>query len=639
WQLLHGYLETGTLSSENVAIDQAIAERASRLDPETRRVLDVASLIGDRFSIEELSEIGAWDESAVFAAVDILLDLRLFRYATAPGLDLAFAHRLIRDAIGAEIPQTSRPGLHRRIAAVLGRTREAELALVASHYALAGDRKTAYATFAYAARTAMTIFAYGEAADSARRASELAGTERERFDALIQLLDAFRIQTERGVWETAVNEAQRLAEGLTDDDRFEALLRRSRFLESLTTREEQRAVATRMLELSEASGRAVQHMHALLELGRLDTLQGHLHDGVRRLELASEFAPENERGTLVICLALLTHALLRLGELERGARTLERAKEIARTDADPEMRENLMTAELATALVFEDEPTYRRVGEDHLELAAKIGSIAGVGLSLVALAQSALMRGQVAEARRRYAEAGALQESHNLHQNFLSNTINSGVLERELGNFDAAFAQWERAVPIAERLQSVTSIACIKINRGDAYVALGECERAIPLLEEAAAICREAGERRLLCDALVALGAARARTGDAKAGIAMMREAIAFRTEIKAARTLPNDYCFLIDGLLDAGRNDEAAAAAVELRKLYDAAPDGQMFPTYILATLARAADANGDAAGAKRFRDEGQRRFDARMAELPDDATRATYAALAFNRAFAAQA
>ena len=438
WQLLHGFLETGTLSNESVAIDQAIAERASRLDPETRRVLDAASLVGDRFSIEELAEIGAWDESAVFAAVDVLLDLRLFRYATAPGLDLSFAHRFIRDAIAAEIPEKNRPGLHRRIAAVLGRTRETESALVASHYALAGDRKTAYATYAYAARTAMSIFAYGQAAESARRASDLASDERERFDALIQLLDAFRIQTERSVWEAAVDEAQRLAEGLAEDDRFEALLRRSRFLESLTTRDEQRVVATRMLALSEASGRP-DAAHARVA-------------GARAARRASRdictkpFAawswrprshPRSERGVLVNCLALLTHCLLRLGELERGTRVLQRAREIARTNADPEMREDLITAELALALVLEDEPAYRRVGEDHFDLAAKIGSISGVALSLVAMAQSALMRGHVAEARRRYAEARELQESHNLHQNFLSNTINSGVLERELGNFEA----------------------------------------------------------------------------------------------------------------------------------------------------------------------------------------------------------
>ena len=156
----------------------------------------------------------------------------------------------------------------------------------------------------------------------------------------------------------------------------------------------------------------------------------------------------------------------------------------------------------------------------------------------------------------------------------------------------------------------------MKINVGEAHVALGECERAIPELEEAAAICRAAGERRLLCDAIVALGAARARTGDVESGIELIREAIALRTEIKAARTLPNDYCFLIEALLEAGRNEEAATGAAELQKLYQAAPDGQMFPTYILATLARArrGEAGGSAASsAKRFLAEGKAPLEAR--------------------------
>ena len=60
------------------------------------------------------------------------------------------------------------------------------------------------------AHGAWRSLAAGDAAESAAPARERsAGTERERFDALIQLLDAFRIQTERGVWEAAVDEAQR----------------------------------------------------------------------------------------------------------------------------------------------------------------------------------------------------------------------------------------------------------------------------------------------------------------------------------------------------------------------------------------------------------------------------------------------
>jgi DNA-binding SARP family transcriptional activator len=636
WQLLQTFLETGTFSSESVAVDQAIAARAARLDPDTRRVLDVASLVGDRFSVEEIAEIGAWDESDVFAAVDSLLDLRLFRYASAPGLDLSFAHHLIRDAIAAQVPQHGRPGLHRRIAAVLQRTRDADAGLVAAHHALGGNREAAYAAYLYAARTAHTIFAHGDASEFAARAAEFAGDDRERFDALILLLDAYHLDPVNPSVVEAVAGIADAAARLGDDERFEALLRRCRYLDAAALRVEQGVATQALFAAAAISGRDAHRMHALHEIARYEALQGRLHNAVPLLERALEAAPPDERPTTVRCLALLTSALARLGDLEGGTRALERGRAIVREYPDPQTASDLLTADLGMALVLEDEAGYHRVGEEYLEINTKVGSISGTALALTALGQSAHMRGDVTEARKRYAEARDIQKRHGLKQNLLANTINSGLLERELGNFDAALALWDVALPIAERLTSKSSIACCEINSGEALLARGDVATAIPHLERALELCREMGELRLLCDTTIALGCARARSGDLEGGLAMMREAIATRREIKAARTLPNDFCYLIEELLAAGRLDEAVAAAAELRRLYEDAPDKQMFPTRILATLAAVARAGGDPAAAEQFLAEGKRRFDARIAELPDSETRAAYAALDFNRTYA---
>jgi DNA-binding SARP family transcriptional activator len=636
WQLVQGYIETGTFSNESVAIEQAIATRAARLEPETRRVLDVASLVGDRFSIEELSEIGAWDESEVFAAVDSLLDMRLFRYATA-GLDLSFAHRLIRDAVAGEVPAAGRPGLHRRIATVLERTRDAEPGLVASHYALAGDRKAAYRGYMDAARAGLATFAYSDASKQARRAGEFAGNDRERYDALLARLDAGRAGVADADWESAVVELESVVPSMGTDERFEALRRRCRFNEIASRREEHQSSARHLLEFATETGRHEHLMHAHHELGRLHILQGRLQEGVRELEAALDAAPPAERATMVRVMALLTYGLIRLGHLERGAAILHKASAIAIEEADPELQQDLITAEMGMAMVTEDGSAYRAVGERHLELGAKVGSISGYGLALAAVGQSAHMRGDVAEARRRYGEAVGLFESHGLLANYLANTINSGVLERELGNFDEALARWTRALPIAKKLASATSIACCEINVGDALLARGDITEAIVHLEAGAAICAETGELRLAADALVMLGSARTLSGETKIGVGLMREAIEVRTNIKAVRSLPNDFCFLVEGLLHAGMIEEATAAAAELRTLYEAAPQNQVFPTRILATLASAARATGAAADAKHFLMEGKRVLKARLAELPDDATRATYSALSFNAALLA--
>jgi DNA-binding SARP family transcriptional activator/tetratricopeptide (TPR) repeat protein len=639
WQLVQGFIETGAFSSESVAIDQAIAARAARLEPDTRRVLDVASLVGDRFSIEELAEIGAWDESEVFAAVDTLLDLRLLRYATAPGLDLAFAHRLIRDAISAEMPAHGRAGIHRRIAAVLERTRDADAGLVAAHYALAGNRKAAYAGYMYAARSAIATFAIADAIEYATRAIDLSDGDRERFDALTVLLDTGRGSVKTKNWEARVNELEAAAQTLGDDERFEAKNRRCRFLETALRRDEHEAMAAELVAFSEATGSMLHRMHAYHEVGRLAILRGQLREGVDAMDTAVDAAPVAERDLTVQCLTLLSYGLLRLGELERGTEALRRGQAIANEDANPEMQQDLMTAEMGQASVLEDEALYREVGERHLALAAKVGSVSGYGLALASLGQSATMRGDVAGARKHYGEAVELFDRHGLTANYMANMINSGVLERELGNFDVALERWEKMLPVARELKAQTSIACCAINIGEALLARGDVAQALPKLEEALAICRKSAELRLVADAAIALGSAQVRSGHTETGVALMREAIAMRIKIGASRTLPNDYCFLIEALLDLERIEEAAAAAVELQTVYAAAPDKQMFPTRILAALARSAEASGAKAAAKRYLSEGRRRFAARMGQLPDDATRATYAAMDFNRIYGVRA
>ena len=640
WQLLQSFLETGSLSEERVAIDRAITSRAARLPAETRRVLDVASLIGERFSVEELAEIGAWSENEVVAAIDALLDLRLLRFTTAPGLDLSFAHRVIRDAISAEAPAAGRPSLHRRIAAVLGRTRDGDAELVASHHALAGDRRAAYDGYLQSARVASAIFASDDAARRARRAFELASDDRERFDALIACLDAYRMSTNSRDWEEVARDAQSLAASLGNDERFEELRRRCRFLEMAARPHEHRAAAEEMLAVSEATRRPEHRMHALHQLGRIDVVMGRPQEGVVRLEAALEAAPPAEAAQIAKLLAFLAYAYARLGETERSAHAIERLRAMVHGDDNPEIEAESLIADYYPAFASEDETAYRELGERYFKISAKLGNISGSVAGYTLLAQAAYMGGDIADARARFGEAIELAQRHGLMQSFVMNTINLGCMERDAGNYGTALSHWEGVLPLALQLGAKSSHACILLNVGEALLAQGDAARAIEKLEPALRLCREVAEPRLICGAATALGAAKARLGEREAGFALMREAIDLRRSTSGGtRALSSAYFYLIDELLDAGNAAEASAAASELLELYRAAPTDPMFQSRNLAVLARASRANGDDSAAERFFNEGRERFAARMAQLPDEETRAAFAALAFNRIYSAAA
>ena len=553
WQLLQSYLETGSLSDDGVAIEQAITRRAARLPDATRRVLDVASLIGDRFSVEELAEIGAWSENDVVAA-----DRRparscgLLRSTTAPGLrSVVRASPYPRRDRGRSFRRPRRPALIGGSLPYSGIRATATpnwSPRITPWPAIARRRTPA---ISWPARDALAIFANDDAARRARRALDLASDDRERFDALLAALDAYRMSTNSRDWEEASRRAQSLAGGLDNDARFEELRRRCRFLEICARPDENRAAAREMVAVAEATQRPEHRMHAFYQLGRVDVLQGVPQPGIVHLEASLDAAPSSERAHVAKCLAFLAYALARLGETERaGARDRNGpcARDGPRTIRIPKSKPKRSSPISIPSSPERTKREYRQLGERYFKISARLGNVSGTVAGHTLLAQAAYMGGDIAGARARFGEAIEMAERHGLTQSFVMNSINLGCMERDNGNFAAAMAHWERMLPVALQLGAKSSHACILLNQGEAMLALGDTVRAAEILEPALALCRQVGEPRLISGAATALGAAKARLGEAEAGFALMREAIALRrSTMPAGRGRSSSARLLLD--------------------------------------------------------------------------------------------
>jgi ATP/maltotriose-dependent transcriptional regulator MalT len=332
--------------------------------------------------------------------------------------------------------------------------------------------------------------------------------------------------------------------------------------------------------------------------------------------------------------------LARLGETERSAQAIERLRAMVRDDPSPEIEAETLIVDFYPAIAREDESECRKLGERYFKISARLGNVSGTVAGHTLLAQAAYMGGDIADARARFGEAIEMAERHGLTQSFVMNSINLGCMERDTGNFAAAMAHWERMLPLALQLGAKSSHACILLNQGEATLAQGDAVRAAEILEPALALCREIGEPRLVGGAAIALGAAKAALGDRNAGFALMHEAIGLRrSSVGGTRALASAYAYLIDASLAAGDAGGAESAAAELLDVHRGGAADAMFSTRNLTLLARVASASGDAAAAARYANEGRERFATRMAELPDDETRAAFAALAFNRDYRAAA
>lgn len=120
-----------------------IASRIDRLEPAAKRMLCAAAVIGSRFGVDLLNELG------IEPAIADLLDAQLIdqvRFTAQP--EYAFHHPLIRAVAYESQLKSDRAHMHRRIAASIVRgssgADDRRAAVIAEHLDAAGDHRAAY---------------------------------------------------------------------------------------------------------------------------------------------------------------------------------------------------------------------------------------------------------------------------------------------------------------------------------------------------------------------------------------------------------------------------------------------------------------------------------------------------------------
>ena len=171
--------------STNEAADFAIpdnlrsllAARMDRLEEATRATLQMASVIGRNFYYRVLQAV---DEgtSDLDKNVGTLLRLDMIReMARVPEIEYSFRNPMTQEAVYKTILLKRRREFHRRVGEAMVELYPDRLeglyGLLAHHFALAGEREKAIEYSRKAAKQAMAVYAYDDAAQNLRAALEL----------------------------------------------------------------------------------------------------------------------------------------------------------------------------------------------------------------------------------------------------------------------------------------------------------------------------------------------------------------------------------------------------------------------------------------------------------------------------------
>jgi serine/threonine protein kinase/tetratricopeptide (TPR) repeat protein len=211
-----------------------IGKRLSRLSPETNTVLATAAIMGREFRLDVLERVAGQDDEDLDAALAEARAIAVVEERTAPGgtVSYRFTHAFFRQTLYEETIAPKRIRLHQQVAraleAVYGRRLEEHAAELAEHYAYSSDPADLGKAVEYgelAARRAMGVFAYGEAArhlEQALKVQEVLDPDDKarHCDLLLPLGDALLLADEPNrVLESIAPEVLRIARELGSDER------------------------------------------------------------------------------------------------------------------------------------------------------------------------------------------------------------------------------------------------------------------------------------------------------------------------------------------------------------------------------------------------------------------------------------
>ena len=266
----------------------------------------------------------------------------------------------------------------------------------------------------------------------------------------------------------------------------------------------------------------------------------------------------------------LRNSLFPLGEIEAVFQHLRNAEQLATALGD---RLRLARVSVATShhfLVTGDAEEAHRFGKRAFEISETVGDRSLQVVANLYLGAACLALGEFHSAEEHFERTLRLVEGDLVRERFGLHGLPSAIVRSylawglaERGDFGAAIARGQEGVDIADAVHHAYSQAYACWGLAFAHVVRGDLGEAVRILERATILLHE--WNLPLIDALASglLGLARARSGRAAEGVALLEQAVAaYKRSFGAGVWHSMNLIFLSEALLLSGRLEEARAAA-----------------------------------------------------------------------------
>lgn len=466
-------------------VRDAVQLRVRALGTGPQRLLEAASLLGERFDLGLLEEATTLDEDAAIRALEHAAAAQL---VAEDGNGWRFAHHLVRQCLDEGLGPARRRALHQRFARSLERA-AAPAALVALHRELAGDVDGARLGYAAAARSALRVHALAQALS--HWADALRCNPRGAEAVSIQLACA-EVHARRGdpaAAAAALDAAEAAAAGEPAAVRVQVLLARAelwaagRTGDALALLDRVRPVVDQLPPATQA--RALQlRARALTFAERLPEADTLLRQAIALLDgVPGQVAARAEM------LDTLARMALRAGDIAAAADAADQAVALLEASDRPAALAYALVLQAVTALFRGRTVPARESLLRAREVARRCGEVPAHRSAILNLVKLAADAGDASQAAALLDEGEALApgfEHERAEQAFLEARFYVHYLRGEL---DAARASARRLIDAAERVAGWGERIGARHVTVDLFLLAGELDTAAEWLEASQRLC------------------------------------------------------------------------------------------------------------------------------------------------------
>ncbi len=476
-----------------LGVREVVLQRVGRLEPQARRLLRLAAVVGRRFDVALLAEASGLTQTAVSRSLTAWLERRLVRPEVAASGQYDFSHDKIRAVLYEALPDVQRRQFHGQIGAALERLGgEETYALIADHYGRAGERAKALDYLILAAERALTLYAYEEALRSYDRALELAGAERATRAALH--LGRGRALRFLGRYEEAQRSCEAVVEtALASPSLHPLAAEAANELATLHLARRDYAEARRWsAEAGRLTEAEAESARAVLLAGEIAWERGELETARRHFDAAlAVYRSLADRGGIAAALERMGRLFATWGRYEEALRYYREALSAYRVLED-RRRESLCLRSMGKALWRQGKNREaEQVFSQSLAISRRIGDREGEAEVLNGLGVVYIVQGDYGATQRAWEASAALYRELGLERRAAGAMHNLGIMYLDLGDYAGAQRHLEASLAVSRTIGSIRMEALdlgwlgkLHYRRGDYVLARQHLEAALRLDEQ-----------------------------------------------------------------------------------------------------------------------------------------------------------